>query len=164
MGATLETSLDLPEEPDVSIGGFPFLLDLGDGRLESVTVRLRELDRTGIKVERLRVVLEDISFSISDAVAGELDRVRVERGHGSATLSGSILEGLLSGISSRGVPVPEISIDDLPGLEVEGTTLVVGPARVELPVLMEEMRYSSARISEGEVILDFRIDRTSLRV
>lgn len=160
----MASPLELPEEPDVSIEGFPFLLELAGGRFEAITVRARELDRTGIKVERVRVTLDEVSFSVVDALTGELDRVRVRSGHGTARLSNSIVESLLTGIGSRGVPAPKISIDDLAPLEVDGTTLIAGPTRLELPVLVSGMSYRSARVSGSEVFLTFRIDRTTLSV
>jgi hypothetical protein len=60
--------------------------------------------------------------------------------------------------------IGDVSLEDLPGVDVSGTTLSLGPAAIDLPVLIQGMRYDSARIVGGDVRLTFNLGRTSLRL
>lgn len=164
IGDELASALNLRDDPQVSIGGFPFIWDLARGELESVSIST-DLFETGDvpSLKRLEVDLTTVSFSASDALSGDLRRARVESGRGRAHITSEIWEQVQP-LGSRGELVDDISLDDLPGADVSGTTLTLGPTSIELPVLVKGMTYDSVRISGGAIHLTFRIAWTTLQL
>lgn len=59
----VRTQLDLAEDPDVTIGGLPFLTQLAGGELEEVRISAREVRLDGLAVTDADVVLHGVSTS-----------------------------------------------------------------------------------------------------
>jgi hypothetical protein len=66
---TLQTSQHLPNRPDVSVGGFPFLTQLATGHYDHVTVTAKDVPldsaNQALTVSRLQVVLHNLTVSRS---------------------------------------------------------------------------------------------------
>src|SRR5262245_31103251 len=60
---SIQRSLDLPERPSVSLGGFPFSVRLLSGDIPSVTVRARDVTAQGLKLERVDLNLNGVDMS-----------------------------------------------------------------------------------------------------
>lgn len=158
LSGRLASTFDLREDPRVSIGGFPFLLQAARGELAKVSISTQELATGRISLDRVEIELNEVSFSATKALTGELADARIGSGRGRARLSTGVLEDALAGV------LGDVSVEGLPGMSVEGTTLSIGPATFELPVLVEGMAYDSARLVDGAVRLRFHLEGTRLRL
>lgn len=72
-----QASGGLSQEPDVSIGGFPFLTQAVSGRYDDVRLRTSGAV-SGTQVERLDVRLRGVRLPLSDALSGDVARVPVD--------------------------------------------------------------------------------------
>ena len=158
----LRTALDLPQDPSVSIGGFPFLWDLARGDLESMTISTRSVRRGPLALERVKIDLESVRFSPVGALTGDIRSARVAGGNGTARISVVALEDALRAVGGL---VGDIGVEAFAdSASVSGTTLSLGPVNLELPTLVPGMSYHSARVVDGGVRLAFRLGRTTLKL
>ncbi len=70
LSGELAESLDLAQNPDVSLGGFPFLPGALGGHLPSVSIRASEFKGEDVSVHALTLLLRDVSFSLPDVLSG----------------------------------------------------------------------------------------------
>lgn len=66
-------------EPEVDVGGFPFLTQALAGRYEQVQVRVRDVPAGELRLSRLDATLTGVQVPLSEAVSGRVQRVPVER-------------------------------------------------------------------------------------
>ena len=158
IAARLATSLELNEEPEVEIGGFPFLLGALRGRFESISISGASLTREGIELEEVGLTLKNVRVAVTDALTN-LDKVRVGSGHGEAVLTEDELVGELQG---AGAPIDPATLPDDGEIPLEGASLVLGPHNFPLPVVTDEMVWERAVVRDGDVHLSFRLGRTRL--
>lgn len=156
IAARLATSLDLETEPDVEVGGFPFLLAALRGRFDSISISGAGLSRDGIELQEVELHLDDVRVAVADALT-HLDKVRIGRGRGAAVLTREEIERRLAeaGIDAALLPAE----GEIP---LEGASLVLGPHNLPLPVVTDEMVWERARLRDGDVHLSFRLGRTRL--
>ena len=67
----------LPSEPDVRIGGFPFLTQALAGRYEQVTVTATDVPAGELDLARFSAVLDGVQVPLSDALSGSVASVPV---------------------------------------------------------------------------------------
>jgi hypothetical protein len=158
IAARLATSLDLDSEPEVDIGGFPFLLGALRGRFESISISGVGLTRDGVELREVELTLENVRVAVTDALTN-LDKVRVGGGRGAALLSREEIE---SELEAAGIPAGEAPLPTEGELSLEGASLVLGPHNLPLPLVTDEMVWERARIVDGDVELSFRLGRTRL--
>jgi hypothetical protein len=158
IASRLATSLELEEEPEVAIGGFPFLLGALRGRFESISISGTKLTRDGIELQEVELTLRDVRLAVTDALTN-LDKVRVGSGTGAAVLTRDELMGELEG---AGVPVDAVALPQNGEIPLQGASLVLGPHNFPLPVVTDEMVWERARVRGGDVHLSFRLGRTRL--
>ena len=160
LATNLSSVVALPREPSVEIGGWPFLTQFAAGKLAHVELATDEISSDGIRLTEVDLTLHGVEFSPSSALADRLRSVRIEGGDGTAQISADALEDQLAVAGSL---LGDVSIEDLPGVSVEGRTLSLGPIDVRLPVLMEGMTYRSASLEDGVLKLRFGVEPTTLR-
>ena len=158
IAARLASSLELEEEPEVEIGGFPFLLGALRGRFESISISGTSLTRDGIELQEVELTLENVRVAVTDALTN-LDKVRVGSGRGGAVLTRDELVGELQG---AGAPIDPATLPTDGEIPLEGASLVLGPHNFPLPVITDEMVWERARVEDGDVHLSFRLGRTRL--
>ncbi|WP_307804123.1 LmeA family phospholipid-binding protein [Micromonospora echinofusca] len=93
--------------PDVSIGGFPFLTQVLDGRYESITINVRDAqgpvqDRT-VRLPRLEITARDVTASLSTLRSGQGD-VRAASVDGTGVIA---YDSVAQFISQPGVKLAE---------------------------------------------------------
>lgn len=76
----IEETLDLPRQPEVSLGGFPFLHEFAGGRLDEVEARMEGFVAQGLPVDRAALRLQGVEFSQRDLLTGRGGTVEVDRG------------------------------------------------------------------------------------
>jgi hypothetical protein len=155
----LASALDLGDEPQVDIGGFPFLWEVLRGRFDEVTISSDQVATKEIDLTDVSLTLSDVRFSAAKAVGGRLRKLEVDSARGRAVISAPALQRALSSLPTGALPlIPEGTLD------IEGNELNLGVARVPLPVLVDEMQYESAEVINGAVHLIFRLDKTTLQL
>jgi hypothetical protein len=108
----------LAGEPEVEIGGFPFLTQAVGGRYDDVRIALTGADLGQPESTRADVWLQGVEVPLSDVLSGSVQRVPVERVDGTATLSYALLAEQLG----PGTTVTR----DADGLRVQRTVEVAG--------------------------------------
>ena len=81
----------LAGEPEVEIGGFPFLTQAVGGRYDDVRIALAGPDLGQPEGTRADVSLQGVEVPLSDVLAGSVQRVPVGRVDGTATLPYALL-------------------------------------------------------------------------
>ena len=177
----MSRSLDLSEEPDVSLGGFPFLLHLLRGTLPSVDVVASDVPAGRLRFDIVRMNLHDVSFSFADLLSRS-GTVRADRADGTATVTPG---DVMAALRDSGIPlsvefsdgVIRITAAQLPGeveasVKLEGQRLLFSPSRpalplefaLDLPRFVPGMVYTDARIEGSVGVLTFRADQPTFDV
>ena len=155
----IAAALELGDEPDVSIGGFPFLWGLLRGRLEEVTVSSDSVGSDEVVLSDVRMTLTNVRFSTSQAISGNLRQLEVGSSRGEAVISAPALRRALSRLPTGLLThIPEGHLD------VEGSRLNLGVTTLQLPVISQEMQYESAEVVNGEVRLVFSLNSARLNL
>jgi len=97
LAGKVQTDEHLPNRPDVTIGGFPFLTQAAHGRYKDVTVKATDFPVGDLSVTRLTAHLYGVHISLSDAIHRSVSRVPVERVVGTAFVSYSAVNSYLAG-------------------------------------------------------------------
>lgn len=134
LASSIQVSLGLPERPEIDLGGFPFLLQVARGRLEGLSLELRDVDAEGLLLDRVTLSLEGLVF----------DRAALIRGSGSVAADGGIAEAVVTQdalsryLQDHGTPVlvklagPDIRVSTRISTGNRTTTATAeGPVRVE---------------------------------
>ncbi|CAN5215592.1 hypothetical protein BH24ACT10_BH24ACT10_19710 [soil metagenome] len=79
VAAEVQAAAGLPAEPDVDLGGFPFLPEAVAGRYDRVEVGARDVPAGEIVLDRLDAVLLGAQVPLGEAVSGSVTRVPVEQ-------------------------------------------------------------------------------------
>lgn len=171
VAAELQSSFAAGGEAEVEFAGFPFTLRLLSGTIPSAKLTSTSLKRGGVRFTDVRMTMQDVTFSWSKILAGEIGSVTVRDGHGRASIPAPDL------VRAFGVVAGNLEIDFGDGkirvrlgpveasarLILDGTNLVLrapGLGRsftVGLPRFVEGLQYRSVRISGTEVVVEFSL-------
>jgi len=134
LASSVQTSLGLPQRPDIELEGFPFLLQAARGRLEAASVELRDVEAKGLALESVTLSFEDLVFDGVALVSGS-GTVASRGGTAQVTLTQDALSGYLQ---DQGTPVevrlrgPDIRVTTRINTGAGTTTATAeGPVRVE---------------------------------
>ncbi|MDP9430800.1 MAG: DUF2993 domain-containing protein [Actinomycetota bacterium] len=155
----------LAGEPEVEIGGFPFLTQALGGRYEDVRIALAGPDLGQPEGTRADVSLQGVQVPLSDVLSGAVQEVPVERVDGTATLPYALLAAELgpgttvtrAGDGLRVQRTVEVAGVDVP-LTATGTVTLDGNSLV---VDVEDA--SGAGVDVPDVFLDRLSDALDLR-
>jgi hypothetical protein len=154
----LQSALDLTKEPEVSIGGFPFLVEALSGRLESMSISARGLEKDGVTLSDVDVTLSNVRISLSGLISGKSRKARIGSMRGTASLRTEDLAAAL------GEPGFDVSAFDPGIVSIDGTTLSIGPTTLELPSIVEGVEYTEAELDGDLIRLSFASRRTSIEI
>jgi hypothetical protein len=101
LAQSAQVSLGLPQEPDLDLRGFPFLLQFARGRFDSIGVRADDVDAEGLLIERVDLTFEDVSFDRGTLLGGG-GTITAGQGTGEAVLDEDEVSSYLQ---DRDVPV-----------------------------------------------------------
>ena len=134
LASSVQRALQLPDEPDIELQGFPFLLQVARGRLDSLDVELRDVDAEGLNLDRVTLRFEELVF----------DRVALLRGAGTVSVSSGSAQAVVTEddlstyLQEGGTPVlvrldgPDIRVSTRISTGAETTSATAeGPVRVE---------------------------------
>lgn len=180
IAARLATELRTTSDPEVGIGGWPFLYHVARGRISSIEISADGAGRGVLRLTNVTLELEDVTFSPSELASGDTRDVRVGGGQGSATLTDRALTAALQrreqSLRARFVGgAVEVSSDALGGsatgdASVDGRELTVSAAdgavsqTFALPGIADGVRYTSLDIGDGRALLRFEVEETELGV
>jgi hypothetical protein len=68
IGRQVAAEYELPQRPDVTIGGYPFLTQAVDGIYQDIDIRVGDWSGQDISVRDLDVALTDVTASLSDVL------------------------------------------------------------------------------------------------
>ncbi|MGH2729576.1 MAG: LmeA family phospholipid-binding protein [Actinomycetota bacterium] len=155
----IETSLELGEV-DVSLGGWPFIVQLFRGQFPSVTVSAQSVGTGELKLSEVELELRHVRvFLLSDNRS-----VRARSGSGTAVISAEALNSALerAGVAAEvemsgdGVDVVANGSKITARPSIEGGDLVVGPSVIlGLPEFAAGIDYRSVRVVESLMVVSF---------
>jgi hypothetical protein len=155
----------LAGEPEVEIGGFPFLTQALGGRYEDVRISLAGPDLGQPVGTRADVTLRGVQVPLSDVVSGAVREVPVERVDGTATLPYALLAAELgpgTTVTRAGDGLRVQRTEEIAGVEVPltatGTVTLDGNSLV---VDVEEA--TAAGVDVPDLFLDRLGDALDLR-
>jgi len=174
MAEEIRAILQLEREPDVDVGGFPFLTQVAGRELESVTVSLDDISRRGVTLTSLSVTFHEVRFSLADLLDQNARGLRVGGADGTATLDQADLDAALEAAGSPfTVSFDQGRVSSVPGQveiepRVEAATLVlpapgVGEATLPLPRPIAGVSYGSVEVFPGRLLLRFESGPAALR-
>ncbi|MDQ1697791.1 MAG: hypothetical protein QOJ03_3144 [Frankiaceae bacterium] len=99
----IQVDQHLQSQPDVKIGGFPFLTQLIGGTYDDVTVSVGDLTSGQLDISSLRVQLRGVHVSFGDVISQHISRVPVDRAAARVVLSYADLNDWLG--ASKGLRV-----------------------------------------------------------
>ena len=163
----VQRSLELQDEPEAQIGGWPFLLNALDGTIPELDIVSSNLSRRGITLNQVTLHLVDLRFDVSELLR-EGGRVRIGGGDGAATISDDELTDLLQRqgapvavrfVGGRTVVMAEGLGEATGTVSLEQGDLVVSADRlprsysIELPRLGRRIEYRSLAIADDRARL-----------
>ena len=174
----LQERLDLSSRPNVGLGGWPFVVAAFQGEFPSI-----EIDADRVVMERLEFLnvnldLEDLTFSVREALRGGVSEVTAQGGTGTATLEeSSVNQALRRAGAPFTVHLMETeAVATLPNgsevnvaLDVSGGALRLAPEShlpavgIQLPGIVDNLTYRSAVVTDGEVAIRLRLGPTQLQ-
>lgn len=134
-GTAIQRQLKIARTPDVEVDAFPFLLAAVRGRYPEIHVFIPQLERGSVRLDDVRLKLQDVSLSLGDLLSGD-QKLQADRVHGTAAITEATLDSLVKTVSD----VLEVGIDR------DGVTISGGGFDVTTP--------ADVRVGDGKLILD----------
>ena len=172
----IDKRMALRQEPDVDLGGFPFLPSLVRGNFDRVTIEVASAKEGRAVIENIHLRLENVEVEALEVLGGD-GTLRVESLRGRGVMSETTLNELLaangSGVSidveeggvllSRGeLSVPADAVLAGNNLRFAGGD-VLGPLEVRLPALLPDVRFTSLRAERDRIVLGVAASRLRIR-
>lgn len=163
IAAQAQTAAGLPAEPEVSVGGFPFLTQALAGRYTRVEVQARGVPAGELTVDRLDTTLHGVRVTLGQALSGDVQSVPVERVEARALLSYAQLSQR-SGLSVAPAGAGQVRVSG--EVEVLGRTVTasavssVALAGDAVVVTAERVEAAGATAAIGDALrgrLDFEV-------
>lgn len=118
-------------EPEVTVGGFPFLTQVVDGRYEDIRVLLRDVSANGLTVPELDVHAKGVNAQVSTLMSGDGEIV-ADQVTGTATIGYASVRALI----------------DRPDLELGEQD---GKLRLRLPLTVAGQRVTAVALADVSV-------------
>lgn len=172
----LASELGDSSQPEVSLGGFPFVMKLLGGRVPEAKLEATDARRAGLTIEKLTLELKGVTISLNTASTSGSASARVERGDGSATVTLDVLSDYIE----RQTPLNVIGFDgDEITIAFRGRRVTV-PLRLEdgsialplpraddlavpMPRVLRGVDYRTIELREDVAVLTFELHNASLR-
>jgi hypothetical protein len=179
-GDILQTSLGASERPAVSLGGWPFMLGVAKGEVDSLDVTAHDAIVDKVDLEALSVTMNHVTVSVSELMSGT-GTIKAEDGSGTAELTAA---AVTKALRDAGVKVTVafrdgatlITPDDTNStleatVSVSNDTLVVRPAAgaapsmsMALPQLIDGMTFTNVDVRGKVAFLTFDLDHPQFEV
>ena len=170
--------LQIPQrvEPEVELGGFPFVVSVLTGRFDEVTVVVPDVTENGLTIEDVRLVLEDVRLEPLEVLAGRADlRARAVSG------TGLVPESSLAAVVEDQAPGVTVSVEanrimvSGGGTSVAATAVIAGnrlllragelvTIEVPLPELLPGVSFSALEATPDELRLEVAGGRLRIKI
>lgn len=164
------------DRPEVSLGGFPFVVRLVGGRIPTVKLEADNVRRAGLRIEKLSLDLHGVRMSLDAPAENGGASARVDRGDGSAEIDLEVLDDYVE----RRSPLNVIRFEEnritvaLRGrratvpLRLERGAIVIGLPAIEdvevpLPRVLQGVEYETLELRGGSIVLTFELRNATLR-
>lgn len=127
-------SADLKDDPEVTVGGFPFLSQVGTGRIDSMTIRAREVPSRTVGKLIVEATFSDIDLPRSGMTVSPDETVTIGRTDADLVISQTYL-GQMLGVPDLEMSAPPADSSDGTGGS-GGVGLISGPAISPRKVLL----------------------------
>lgn len=164
------------ETPQVSLGGFPFVVRLVSGRIPTVTLEADNARRAGLEIATVSLDLEGVRMSLDTTQTSGSASARVERGTGRAQIDLEVLADYIE----RRTPLDVIRFTGqrvtvalrgrratVPLRLEDGAIVIRVPSRddinVPLPRVLQGIEYRTLEVRSDSVLLSFELHNATLR-
>lgn len=155
---------NLPHQPSVNIGGYPFLNQAADGNYDNIKIRIGDWSEQNLSVHNLNITLTDVSAPLSDLLNNRTSNLVAQTATATAVVPYDIVQ-------TYAPPEVESIANSPDGLSVTGTFSVEGipipvPATVVVTVIPStdgiEVTPVSARAKAGGPTIPLSLLRQTL--
>ena len=163
-------------DPEVDLGGFPFLRSVLTGTFEEITITVPEAAEGALVVEDIRLTLQDVRLEPLEVLAGRGDlRAASLEGRGivsEATINdivGARTPDLTVSIEKDRVAVSNGELTVPANAIVAGNRILFGAGElaegfeIPLPALLPDVQFSALRATPGELVLQVIGSRLRIR-
>lgn len=178
---SIESSLHLAAQPDVSLHGFPFTSELARGQISTATITAGSITAGSLRFSDIHLKLRDVQFSLGQLLNGNLARIHAAGGAGDASLTTASVNAYLRAhgapfqvgfqggqtIARLGPLSARIDVT----MKISNGTLLISPGSgsfpqfsVPLPAILHRLSYGSAKPGSGRLILNFRLQHPTLNL
>ena len=168
----LQSEIGLEEEPEVSLGGTPFLFQAIGGSIPNVQVNADELVAKGLELHDVAITFDSVEVSLGSLLSGDAEKITTAGGDGTAHLKAAALSRYLKqqGAPAEivivrgaiGVTTPqlgtqngEVSIDD--GRLAIASPALPRPLKVKLPGIAGGLVYEDVSFDREGLVLEVSI-------
>lgn len=174
----VQSEMDLAEEPEVSLGGTPFLLKAIGGSVPDVEVKAGSIVAKGLKLEDVVITFDSIDVSFGSLLSGDPKGVTTSGGTGEASIKADALTEYLE---KRGAPVeimlirgalavtsPQLGTQN-GDVAIDGADLLITspalpePFAIRLPGITEGLVYEDVSITRDALVLEVSVPSGRLR-
>jgi hypothetical protein len=131
LAGRVASALELEAEPDLKLGGWPFVLRALDGNFPEVEVSADRLSSRGVVLRDVEVSLRNVRFDLGEVISGSDRSVQTGGGRGSAALTA---EALNAAAERAGA---DITFDLVDGEVVVTSEALDRPAAAATPTVSE---------------------------
>lgn len=174
----VQSEMELAEEPEVSLGGTPFLIKALGGSIPDVEVKAGRIVAEGLKLEDVVITFDSIDVSLGGLLSGDPKGVTTSGGSGEASISSDSLTDYLR---KSGAPVeimlirgalavtsPKLGTQN-GDVSIKGDDLLVispalpEPLAIGLPGITEGLVYENVSITRDAIVLEVSVPAGRLR-
>ncbi len=130
-------------EPEVTVGGFPFLTQVADGTYQEITIVLRNVEKEGIRLPVLDVHAMGVKADLNALVSGD-GQVTADRITGTATVGYDSVQALVAAATERLGASGGGSVSVAPGLTVSEQD---GKLRLRLPMSIAGLPFTAVGLA-----------------
>ncbi|MEA2507214.1 MAG: hypothetical protein QOH48_1832 [Actinomycetota bacterium] len=177
VASSIQSALKLSAKPQVSLRGFPFLIEVAQGQIPSGQISLATLKEGPLRYSQIHLLLLNLRFSFAQLLRGHLHTVHAASGIGSASVTQGSLNSFLR---AHGAPfavsfkkgraitkVGGFSAAISVSVQISDRALQISAGSlptVSIPLsnLLPGLVYGSARPSTRKLILNFRLNHPAL--
>lgn len=173
----IKARLEPAQEPEVSLGGWPFLLHAFRGSFPEVEIVAGDVGSESLVLSEVVLSLKAVKASPGDLLGGDVKGVRFAKGSGRATITQS---GLNDALERAGAPFLVVLEEGTATAQIEGAGTAPVQASVEggdlllkasgagsvalpLPRLLDRMESIEVAVRRSKLSLTLVVGRSSLR-
>jgi hypothetical protein len=97
----MESVLDLRNKPDVTLGGWPFVIKALSGNFPSISLEIANERVRGVELSNISLEVRDVELDLGSLLSDSSEAVRMGGGEGTAALTEEALARAFAAAASR---------------------------------------------------------------